>query len=300
MTVPNPLLLPLFPAQPTPPTAWRWPRLPQAALALALVEHATRCSMPILALTADAREAERLSAGLHFFADGHLPIVSLPEREMLPYDIVSPPRALVSERLRALSQLPRLGAGIVVVTADAALERLPPQAWLAGASFDYGVGQRLDISRFQHTLSRAGYVAVAEVRAPGEFAIRGGLIDVYPTGADLPLRIDLFDDEIDTLRQFDPQTQLSGPTQARFSLLPAFEFPFNVEAIKHFRQAWRARFAGDPMATEIYRAVTRERMPPGIESWLPLFYENTANLVDYLPPGTTCIALPEFDAALRN
>jgi transcription-repair coupling factor (superfamily II helicase) len=299
MTVPNPLLLPLLPARPTPPAAWRWPRLPQAALALALVEHATRCSAPILALTADAREAERLSAGLHFFAGGHLPIVSLPEREMLPYDIVSPSRALVSERLRALSQLPRLGAGIVVVTADAALERLPPQTWLAGAGFDYGVGQQLDISRFQHTLSMAGYVAVAEVRAPGEFAIRGGLIDVYPTGADLPLRIDLLDDEIDTLRQFDPQTQLSGPTQTRFSLLPAFEFPFNIEAIKRFRQAWRARFAGDPMATEIYRAVTQEHMPPGIENWLPLFHEDTANLADYLPPGTTCIALPEFDAALN-
>ncbi len=267
-------------------------------MALALVEHATRCSAPILVLTADAREAERLSAALHFFAGGRLPIVSLPEREMLPYDIVSPPRALVSERLRALSQLPRLSAGIVVVTADAALERLPPQAWLAGASFDYGVGQQLDISRFQHTLSMAGYVAVAEVRAPGEFAIRGGLIDVYPTGTDLPLRIDLFDDEIDTLRQFDPQTQLSGPTQIRFSLLPAFEFPFDIKAIKRFRQAWRVRFAGDPMATEIYRAVTQERMPPGIENWLPLFHEDTANLADYLPPDTSCIALPEFDAAL--
>ena len=299
MTVPDPLILPLLSARPAPPATWRWPRLPQAALALALVEHAARCSAPVLVLAADAREADRLHAALQFFAGDDLPIVTLPEREMLPYDIVSPPRALVSERLRALTRIPRLGTGIVVVTADAALERLPSQAWLAGASFDYGVGQHLDLARFQRTLSTAGYVAVTEVRAPGEFAIRGGLVDVYPAGAEFPLRIDLFDDEIDTLRQFDPQTQLSGPTQDRFSLLPAFEFPFDGDGIKRFRQAWRARFTGDPMATEIYRAVTQERMPPGIENWLPLFHEETANLADYLPADTTCLALPGFDAALE-
>ncbi|MGH8127796.1 MAG: transcription-repair coupling factor [Gammaproteobacteria bacterium] len=298
MTAPEPLFLPLLTARPAPPAAWRWPRLPQAALALGLVEHAARCTAPILTLAADARMADRLSAALHFFAGDDLPIVTLPEREMLPYDIVSPPRALASERLRALTRIPRLGAGIVIVTADAALERLPPQDWLAGASFDYGIGQRLDIEPFQRTLIAAGYVAVTEVRAPGEFAVRGGLIDVYPAGAESPLRIDLFDNEIDTLRQFDPQTQLSGPTQERFSLLPAFEFPFDEDGIKRFRQVWRARFAGDPMATEIYRAVSRERMPPGIENWLPLFHESTANLADYLPAGTTCMTLPEFDAAL--
>ena len=300
MAVPDPFLLPLLPAPPAPPAAWRWPRLPQAALALALAELAQQKDTPLLVLVADAREADRLAGALRFFTDEAVPLVNVPEREMLPYDIVSPPRALVSDRLRALTHLPRLKRGLVIATADVMLERLPPRAWLDGASFDYGVGQQLDIEHFQRTVSGAGYIAVTEVRAPGEFAVRGGLVDIFPAGVEMPLRIDLFDDRIDTLREFDPQTQLSGERLKRFTLLPAYEFPFDAAGIKRFRQAWRARFSGDPMNTDIYRAVSQERLPPGIENWLPLFHEDTAHLLDYVPAQSLCVELPEFGAALAR
>ncbi len=299
MSTPDPLLLPLLPAR-TDDRVWHWPRLPQAALALALAELAREQSQPLLILVANAREADRLEAALRFFTDDAVPLVSVPEREMLPYDIVSPPRALVSERLRALTRLGSLKQGLVIATADLMLERLPPREWLEGASFDYAVDQQLDLESFQRTISAAGYVAVTEVRAPGEFAVRGGLVDIFPAGVELPLRIDLFDDRIETLREFDPQTQLSGERLDRFTLLPAYEFPFDEESVKRFRQAWRARFAGDPMSTEIYRAVSQKRLPPGIENWLPLFHEDTAHLLDYVPDDSLCVALTEFGPALLD
>ncbi len=299
MSTPDPLLLPLLPAR-TEARVWHWPRLPQAALALALAELAQAQNQPLLVLAADAREADRLGAALRFFTGDAMPMVNVPEREMLPYDIVSPPRALVSERLRALTRLRSMRAGLIIATADLMLERLPPREWLEGASFDYAVDQRLDLAAFQRTITAAGYVAVTEVRAPGEFAVRGGLVDIFPAGVETPLRIDLFDDRIETLREFDPATQLSGERLERFTLLPAYEFPFDEESVKRFRQSWRARFAGDPMSTEIYRAVSQKRLPPGIESWLPLFHEDTAHLLDYVPDGSLCVALPEFGPALMD
>ena len=299
MSTPEPLLLPLLPAR-TDDRVWHWPRLPQAALALALAELAWDRSHPLVVMVANARDADRLGAALRFFTDDELPLVNVPEREMLPYDIVSPPRALVSERLRALTRLAGMNKGVIIATADLMLERLPPREWLEGASFDYAVDQRLDLGAFQRTIAAAGYVAVTEVRAPGEFAVRGGLVDIFPAGVEMPLRIDLFDDRIETLREFDPQTQLSGARLDRFTLLPAYEFPFDEESVKRFRQAWRARFSGDPMSTEIYQAVSQNRLPPGIESWLPLFHEDTAHLLDYVPDGCLCVALPDFGPALME
>ncbi len=249
-------------------------------------------------LVADARAGDALAAALGFFTPEDLPVLALPEREMLPYDIVSPARAIVSERMRALTRLPALTRGIVLATADLVLERLPPRGWLAGASFDYAVGQRLDVEAFRGELVAAGYAAVGEVREPGEFALRGGLVDVFPSGAETPVRMDLFDEEIESLRYFDPDTQLSGAKLERIRLLPAYEFPFNDESIKRFRGAWRARFSGDPMASEVYRAVSEARVPPGIENWLPLFFEATAGFADYLPQTATLVELPDFAAAL--
>ena len=274
------------------------PPLPPAASALALAERAAQNPGPVLALLPDARAADALAAALAFFAPPELPVFAVPEREMLPYDIVSPSRELVSERLRTLARLPALARGIVLATADLALERLPPRAWLTAAAFACAVGERLDLEQFRRDLIAAGYAAVGEVRAPGEFAVRGGLVDVFPAGVEMPVRIDLFDVQIETLRHFDPDTQLSGERIERITLLPAWEFPFDADDVKRFRGAWRARFAGDPMTSEIYRAVSGERIPPGIESWLPLFFETTDTLGDYLPAATTVFEFPGFEASL--
>ncbi|MGH8224968.1 MAG: CarD family transcriptional regulator, partial [Gammaproteobacteria bacterium] len=298
MTAPEPLLIRGLPEPSATDAPVHWPHLAGAALALALAEQAADSPGPLVVLLPDARASDALAAALAFFAPEELPVFSIPEREMLPYDIVSPARALISERLRALARLPTLTQGIVLATADLALERLSPRNWLAAASFDYAVGQRLDLEAFRAELVAAGYAAVGEVREPGEFALRGGLIDVFPSGAETPVRMDLFDDAIETLRHFDPDTQLSDARLERIALLPAWEFPFNAEGIKQFRQAWRARFAGDPMTSEIYRAISEERVPPGIESWLPLFFEATDGLADYLPQSATLVELPGFDAAL--
>ncbi|MGH8273705.1 MAG: transcription-repair coupling factor [Gammaproteobacteria bacterium] len=280
--------------------AVRWPRLGGATLALALAEEAAHATGPFTVFTADSRTNDALAATLRFFASPELPVFAVPEREMLPYDIVSPGRTIVSERLHALARLPALSRGIVLATADLALERLPPRAWLTGASFDYTVGQTLDTEAFRGELVAAGYAAVAEVREPGEFAVRGGVIDVFPSGAGAPVRMDLFDEEVDSLRHFDPDTQLSGAKVERIRFLPAHEFPFDATSIKHFRANWRARLAGDPMASDIYRAVSEGRVPPGIEGWLPLFFDATEGLVDYLPANATLIELPDFDAALHQ
>lgn len=281
-----------------PPPGNPWPRLPHSALALALVEQSRRASSPLLALVSAAHASDTLRAALDFFAPPDLPIISIPEREMLPYDSVSPAREVISRRLHALTRMPTLSTGIIIATADLVLERLPPQDWLAGAAFAHTVGDRIEIESFRAQLIAAGYAMVGEVRVPGEFALRGGVLDVFPSGMENPVRIDLFDDEIDSLRCFDPETQISDKKLLSINMMPAFEFPFDEAGIRHFRQAWRARFPGDPMAGEIYRSVSKGRVPPGIESWLPLFFDRTATLADYLPPAAGLIVLPGFETAL--
>ncbi|MDN5864953.1 MAG: transcription-repair coupling factor [Gammaproteobacteria bacterium] len=277
----------------------RWSALEGAALALALAKEAARASGPLLVCVADARTSDALAAALAFFTPGDLPVLAIPEREMLPYDSVSPASALTSERLSALVRLPTLDRGIIFATADLLLERLPPREWLQGASFDYAVGQRLGRDAFRRELVSAGYASVGEVREPGEFAVRGGLIDVFPAGSNEPVRIDLFDEEIDSLRHFDPDTQLSGDKLERIRLLPAHEFPFDEDSIARFRGAWRARFAGDPTASRIYAAVSKGFLPAGIEGWLPFFFEETQPLAAYLPENATVVTLANFDVALQ-
>ncbi len=263
-----------------------------------MVEQARRVSSPLLVLVSDAHASDTLNEALGFFASDDLPIISIPEREMLPYDGVSPAREVISRRLYALSRISTLRQGVIIATADLALERLPPRDWLAAAGFAHAVGDRIEIESFRTQLITAGYAMVGEVRAPGEFALRGSVLDVFPSGMENPVRIDLFDDEIDSLRCFDPQTQISNVKLSSINMMPAFEFPFDEAGIRHFRQAWRARFPGDPMASEIYHRVSEGRVPPGIESWLPLFFDRTATLADYLPPAASLIVLPGFETAL--
>lgn len=201
-----------------------WGNLPGAALSLAVAEAASSAKRFTLLLTADSQNAERLEQELRFFAPD-LPVLHFPDWETLPYDVFSPHQDIISQRIAALYQLPQLKHGVLVVPISTALHRLAPTRFLLGSSLVLDVGQKLDVERMRLRLEGAGYHCVDTVYEHGEFAVRGALIDLFPMGSELPFRIDLFDDEIETLRTFDPETQRSIDKVESIRLLPAREFP---------------------------------------------------------------------------
>ena len=292
---------------PVPGASLRWGELYGSALALAVAGLATRAGGPVLLVAPTQREAARLQTEVAFFAGDSLPVRSLPGHETLPYDPFSPHPDIVSERLQTLAALPDLQRGVVVVAAETLLQRLPPNRFVAAHSFSLRRGERLDLAAFRARLAAAGYAQVGQVMSHGEFAVRGSLVDLFPMGSDVPLRLDLFDDEIESIRQFDPESQRSGEGLDQVRLLPAREFPTTPEAVKTFRQRWRARFEGDPMRSPVYRFVSEGIAPAGIEYWMPLFFDQVEDLFDYLPRGATLVdaagltdALPGIWAAIQD
>jgi len=272
----------------------RWHQLYGSAAALALAEAARADQRLYVVITDSARELERVSAELRFFAGADFPRLRLPDWEVLPYDLFSPHPDIISERLKTLFELPQLGRGCLIVAADTLMQRLPPRAYVEGRAFELERGQPLAIEPFRERLIEAGYASVSQVLSPGEFAVRGSLLDVFPMGASTPLRIDLFDAEIEAIRRFDPETQRSLDTLERVRLLPAREVPLDAQAVKDFRRRYRTRFEGDPTKGSIYRAVSEGLAPAGIEFYQPLFFDTTATLFDYLPTQAVIVR----DAAL--
>ena len=270
-----------------------WTGLHGSAAALALAEAARQDDRPWLVIEPDSRSLERRRAELGFFAREGLPVLTLPDWEVLPWDLFSPLPDIVSERLRTLAELPGLRRGLVLVTLDTLLQRLAPSGWVAARSFDLAVGDTLALEAFRMRLIEAGYASVAQVGAPGEFAVRGSLLDVFPMGTEHPLRIDLFDDRIDAIRRFDPETQRSLDALPALRLLPAREFPLDPDAIRAFRRRWRSRFEGDPTRSPLYTGVSDGYAPAGIEFWSPLFFEETGTLFDYLPARTVIADLTQ-------
>lgn len=261
-----------------------WGRLHGAAAALAIANAARAHAGLVLAVTPDVQAAARLRDELGFFLAGSdRPVLGFPDWETLPYDVFSPLPELVSERLLTLHRLPGLAKGVLVVPIGTLMQRLPPRQYVEGQSLVLAVGDRLDLEATRRRLERAGYACVSQVIAHGEYAVRGSLIDIFPMGSDRPLRIDLFDEEVESIRTFDPETQRSLEKLERIRLLPAREFPLTEEAIVGFRQRYRASFEGDPKASLIYREVSEGRTPGGLEYYLPLFFETTATLLEYLP-----------------
>ena len=267
----------------------RWGQLYGSATSLWLAEAARKASGPLLVIAADARQASRMEDELRFFCEPGSYIEHFPAWETLPYDLFSPHPDIVSQRLRMLSTLPRLAKGIVVVDLETALQRLPPQQYIDAHAFDLSVGEVLDVAAFRERLSGAGYVASSQVMAPGEFAVRGSIVDLYPMGSPAPYRIDLFDDEVESIRVFDPETQRSGERAQALRLLPAREFPLTADGIQQFKRRFRNRFPGDLTRMSIYRDIAEGAPPPGIEYYLPLFFDATTTLFDYLP-GNTIVA----------
>lgn len=266
-----------------------WSGLHASATALAIAEAAAREERPWIIIEADSRSAERRRAELAFFAPDGLPLLSLPDWEVLPYDVFSPHPDITSERLLALAELPHARRGVLILSVDTLLQRLPPKPYVAGRSFSLSVGDTLALDAFKLRLTEAGYCSVSQVTDPGDFALRGSLLDVYPMGTTSPLRIDLFDDEIEAIRRFDPQTQRSGESLTSVRLLPAREIPLDGDSVRAFRRRYRTRFEGDPTRSAIYRGVSDGMAPAGIEFYLPLFFEETATLFDYLPEGAVIV-----------
>jgi len=275
-----------------------WPALHAGARALALAEAVLADTRPWSCVVADARALERLAVELRFFGGPELEILTLPDWEILPYDQFSPHPDIVSERLATLARLPELRRGILLLTTDSLLTRLPPVDYVSARSFALTRGATLSIEPFRQRLVAAGYASVGQVSGPGEFALRGSLFDVWPMGTEWPVRIDLLDDQIDSLRRFDPETQRSQEPIETLRLLPAREIPLDAEAVREFRRRFRLRFSGDVARLSVYRGVSEGLAPPGIEFYLPLFFEHTATLLDYLPPGLVFATDPGLEGAL--
>lgn len=287
---------------PTLPTAsgkQQWGNLNGAALGLAIAEAASAARRFTLLLTADSQSAERLEQELGFFAPD-LPVLHFPDWETLPYDLFSPHQDIISQRVASLYRLPELDHGVLVVPITTALHRLPPRRFLLGSSLVLDVGQKLDVEQMRSRLEGAGYRCVETVYEHGEFAVRGALIDLFPMGSDLPYRIDLFDDEIETLRTFDPETQRSVDKVESIRLLPAREFPLDKKAVTDFRGRFRERFDVDFRRCPIYQDLASGITPAGIEYYLPLFFEETETLFDYLPGNTQVFSLPGIEQAAEQ
>ncbi|MDP3978662.1 MAG: transcription-repair coupling factor [Pseudomonas sp.] len=276
-----------------------WGNLPGAALSLAIAEAASAAKRFTLLLTADSQNAERLQQELSFFAP-ELPVLHFPDWETLPYDLFSPHQDIISQRIAALYRLPELKHGVLVVPITTALHRLAPKRFLLGSSLVLDAGQKLDVKDMRTRLEAAGYRCVDTVYEHGEFAVRGALIDLFPMGSEQPFRIDLFDDEIETLRTFDPETQRSIDKVESIKLLPAREFPLEKKAVSDFRGRFRERFDVDFRRCPIYQDLSTGITPAGIEYYLPLFFEETATLFDYLPQDTQVFSLPGVEKAAEH
>ncbi len=286
---------PLKPILPTPPgESCAWSGLAGSGRGLAIAAAAENRNGPLLVVTGNSFAAQRLEDEIRFYA-ADLPILPLPDWESLPYDAFSPHQDIISQRLETLYRLPNLKRGVVLASITTLLHRLPPRDYVSGHSFLLKLGDRLDIRQLREQLVHANYHNVSQVMEAGEFAIRGGLIDLYPAGSHQPYRIDLFGEQVESIREFDPATQRSGRTMNSIQLLPAREFPMTEDAIQNFRQAFRARFEGDPQKVPLYRDISKGISPSGAEYYLPLFFPNMATIFDYLPSDTLCIMESNID-----
>lgn len=285
-----PLLFSAHPTLPAPGTEAAWGRLIGASLALATAEFARSVDRPILLLAEDPRHADQLEAEIRFFAGEDMPVEHFVEWETLPWDSFSPHQDIISQRLRVLAKLPGIKRGVVIAAATVLQQRLPPVEYVAARSLSLRVGQNLPREPFTDSLVASGYLRVPQVSEHGEFAVRGSLIDVFPMGTDTPIRIDFFDDEVESLRWFAAETQLSGDHVDSIDILPAREIPLDAEAVREFRHHYRERFEGQPGKSRVYREVSDGIAHGGIEYYLPLFFEATASFGDYLPANCVVLA----------
>ena len=279
----------LVPAVPAAGQKSALPALPESADAVALAQLAdatTQSGRTLAIVCADALATQRLADELAWLSPA-LRIAVFPDWETLPYDHFSPHQDLVSERLATLYRITRGEADVVLVAAQTVLYRLPPPSYLAAHTFFLTQGETLDVDALRAQLALAGYSHVTQVVSPGEFSVRGGLIDLFPMGSALPYRLDLFGDDVESIKTFDVDTQRTLYPVPNVRLLPAREFPLDDDGRTRFRSRFREVFEGDPTKSPLYKDVSNGIVPGGIEYYLPLFFDSTAAFTDYLPAGAT-------------
>ncbi len=275
-----------------------WGEVSGLGVALSIIAAAHQAPGPVLAITPDSLSAKRLHNEIHFVNSSKepMPLYLLPDWEILPYDHFSPHQDIISERLLTLSQLVDYKKAIVIIPINTLMHRIAPRQHLEAHVFSIQKGMRLDSESFRQRLIRAGYRSTPQVLEHGEFSQRGSIIDLYPMGSLLPYRIDLFDDEIESIRTFDPDTQCSLEIVEEISLLPAQEYPLTEEAIIHFRQSWRDNFSGNPAKSPLYESISNGLTAPGIEYYLPLFFEQLETVFDFLPRNSLVISIEDIAA----
>ena len=277
--MPSPIKHPPLPTTPKQRRYWTPPHGSGRAL---LLSEAARTHDGLLVVVArDTQRAQALESELKIFAGG-LPVLHFPDWETLPYDAFSPHPEIVSQRVATLYQLPNVKRGVLVVPVATLMQRIAPRSHITGSGLVLAKGQKLDLASEQRRLEASGYRNVPQVAEPGDFAVRGALLDIFPMGTAEPYRIELFDDEVESIRSFDPETQRSQQQVDRVELLPAREFPLTDEAAKEFRGNLRERFPIDVRRCPLYQDMKEGVTPGGIEYYLPLFFQQTATLFDYL------------------
>jgi len=264
------------------------------------ISELTKTTPLILVITATTAAAHNLASELPFFLSENREILLVPDWETLPYDNFSPHEDILSNRLKALSRLPTLKSGVVIVSVTTLMHRLAPRHFIDAGVLSLKTGEILDAEKFVRNLTRNGYRSVDTVYEHGEFATRGSLLDVFPMGSDEPLRIDLFDGKIESLRSFDPETQRTAQRLERIDLLPAREFPLHTDAIERFKIDWYRSFDGDPERCSVFNEVSQGRAPQGAEYYLPLFFDECHSMFDYLPVDAPVVMVGNnFSSATR-
>lgn len=262
-----------------------WGRLYGASKSLLISKLATQYNGPLVIITQDSLDVHHFQTELRFFLgqESSVPVVLFPDWETLPYDAFSPYQDIVSQRLASLAELGDLQQGILIIPVTTAMHYLMPRDCLLANRIKMQAGDTLNLEAFKHRLLNSGYVMTSQVVEHGDVAIRGSLVDLFPMGSEHPFRIDLFDDQIDSIRTFDPESQRSLDKPDSINILPAREVALTDQGIAQFRSEWRNVFEGNPSQCSIYRDVSQRLAPSGIEYYLPLFYEEVQTIFDYLP-----------------
>jgi len=275
----------------------RWDGMAGAGGSLVLASHIEQAGGLTVVITENSQQAQRLQEEAGFFCSDKVSILQFPDWEILPYDNFSPHQDIISQRLTTLSQLPDSRDALLIIPVSTLMHRLVPGSYIKGMSLNLQVGQQLNLISMRRELEAAGYLCVQSVYEHGEFAVRGSIMDIFPMGGSEPVRIELFDEDIESLRHFDPETQLSRDKIQAVKLLPGKEFPLTEQGVSTFRQNFREAFDIDVRKCPLYEDISKGVSVAGIEYYLPLFFSELSTLFDYLPESTYFFTVGEIDEA---
>ncbi len=274
-----------------------WSNLHGSSGSLAIAAAQSASDRPVAVIASNSRDAEQIAESLTYYCSSDTAVTIFPSWECLPYDHFSPHQDILSQRVKILSGISILPGQILIVAVENLMQRLPPVDFIQANSFVLKVGMHLDLDRFCERLHKTAYRRVLQVELPGEYALRGAIVDLYPMGSALPIRIELLGEAVDTLRRFAPETQLSIEKVEHIEILPGGEVPLDAESIRRFRQGVRQYLDGDSQKNEIYNGIDAQPAPPGTEYYLPLFFDATSCLADYLSPHTVIFTGGDLQAS---